>query len=62
MRGLTMLSRSLPASRLAPSSDPLPCTIIMIITDKRPAASSKTGAGAESEDPQDLAGPAKAVS
>ena len=34
----------------------------MIITEKRLAASSKTGAGAESEDPQDLAGPAKAVS
>ena len=34
----------------------------MIITDKCPAASSKTGAEAESEDPQDLVGPAKAVS
>jgi len=30
----------------------------MIITDKRPAGSSKTGAGTEAEDTQDLAGPA----
>ena len=38
---------------LATSSDHLPCTIIMIITDKHPAGSSKTGAGVEAEDTQD---------
>ena len=34
----------------------------MIITDRCPVGSLKTGFGAEVEDTQDLAGPAKAVS
>jgi len=46
---------------LATSSDHLPC-LIMIITDKHIAGSSKTGSGVEAEGTQDLAGPAKAAS
>ena len=43
---------------LVTSSNYLPCTIIVIITDKCPAGRSKTGT-AEAENTQDLAGPAQ---